>query len=139
MFSFESKFYRIACTIYKIVGTNLLFIMTSLLVVTIPASLSATVAVLKHTGTISIFKEYFIVLKKSLIKTIPLGVFNCFSILLIFQLTYGLMAKNLLVKLLILLVTLFVIVYNLNLYIYFDLKNNENLFIQFRNTFFIQL
>ncbi|MFG5618564.1 hypothetical protein ACFJW7_14260 [Enterococcus faecalis] len=134
MFGIESKFYRATIIIYKVVLTNFLFLFTSLLIVTIPASISALLYTLSGTDT-AVVGKYFNHFKKSLIKTIPLGLFNLFSFLTMLSLVSDFQSKSLLLRLLLIICCSFLTIYNVGIYLIQNETTERNYFLIFRNSF----
>lgn len=138
MFGIESKFYRATIIIYKVVLANLLFLLTSLLIITIPASISALLYTLSG-NDVSVVRKYLTHFKKSLLTTIPLGVFNVFTFFTIISLITGLQNRTLLASLLIIISSSFLVMYNLGIYFFQNQTKEKNYFFIFRNSFFLTI
>lgn len=138
MFGIESKFYRATIIIYKVVLANLLFLLTSLLIITIPASISALLYTLSG-NDVSVVRKYLTHFKKSLLTTIPLGLFNVFTFFTIISLITGLQNRTLLASLLIIISSSFLVMYNLGIYFFQNQTKEKNYFFIFRNSFFLTI
>lgn len=134
MFGIESKFYQATTVIYKVVFANLLFLITCLPIVTIPASISALLYTLSGEET-SVMRRYFKHFKDYFFKTIPLGFVNIFSFFTMLSILYGLQTKSLVMQLLLGIVCLFLLAYNINIYLFQNETNQKNYFWLFRNAF----
>lgn len=138
LFGIESKFYRATIIIYKVVLANLLFLLTSLLIITIPASISALLYTLSG-NDVSVVRKYLTHFKKSLLTTIPLGLFNVFTFFTIISLITGLQNRTLLASLLIIISSSFLVMYNLGIYFFQNRTKEKNYFFIFRNSFFLTI
>lgn len=117
MFRINSRFY-IACQwVYRLFTINVLFVITSFPMVTLGASMQAIISSLCLPIDQPYFSTYFKTFKKNIIQTIPFLVFNMFSILFVFLLNdwstndFGL---SLIIRWTFL---VFLLAYNVNLYI----------------------
>lgn len=137
MFSYESKFYAVTCFIYKMLVVNCLFIVTSLLIVTIPASLAATMTSLRNDRISGIASSYFRYFRQSFWESLPMGVFTVFSFLTMGQLSFGFFGQSFIMKAFILLACAFILGFNLELYAQYDEdKQEKKNLAYFRRTFY---
>lgn len=137
MFGIESRFYKISCLIYKFVVLNLLFLLTSLIVITIPAGFSALIQTLDSSEH-RLVRDYFKYFKQSILKTIPIGIFNIFSILSIYALLTRFIYVSLLIKLFLIISILFIFSYNILLYL-IQSEQYDTWMNLFRNTFLVTI
>lgn len=115
MFTIESKFYQFSRALYRMVLTNLLFVIVSLPIVTFPAAFAALVTTLSNENEYRIVYPYFRQVKKNLLRTVPLGLFNLFSILFYLSI-YQMVATSLFIRLILWVFVGFLFTYNINLY-----------------------
>ncbi|SFK30755.1 hypothetical protein [Marinilactibacillus psychrotolerans] len=140
MLALDGKFYHFCEWLYKIILVNTLFLISSLPIVTIGSSMNAMLRVLRHQDakTIGPYLCYF---KEMLLKTLPLGVFNLFSLM------FFLMIKNsvglyhsMIIQLFFLIFSAFLLTYNINIYLLqIELNEMKNYFTLFRITFIFSL
>lgn len=121
MFSIESKFYRLTIYIYHLVLVNFLFIVTSVLIVSLPASFLSLVATIKQIERPGIVKGYFRNFKRVFFQTIPLGLFNVFSVLFAISIQSIQIESSLFLKLIVSVFLFFLFSYNVNLYLILNL------------------
>ena len=115
MFTIESKFYQFSRALYRMVLTNSLFVIVSLPIVTFPAAFVALVTTLSNKNEYRIVYPYFRQVKKNLLRTVPLGLFNLFSILFYLSI-YQMVATSLFIRLILWVFVGFLFTYNINLY-----------------------
>lgn len=139
MFGIDSKFYKIATWIYRIMLTNILFLVAALPIITLAPALAALVNTLKHTEDPHILKPFFRYFKKNLWSSLPLGFFNVFSGVFMMGLMQSNLSGSLTLKLLLVVFGLFLGMYNLNLYLTQMSFNYNGYFDLFRMTFVITL
>lgn len=118
MFSIDSKFYRFTVQLSKIVWTNLLFTVLSVFILPIPAAFSSLVHLLNNENDSKI-SHFFTHMKESWQQTIPLGLFNLFSILFCLGIL-PILGKSLFAKFLFFIFGLFLLTYNIDLYVLQD-------------------
>lgn len=115
MFALDSKFYSFTVVVYRVVLTNVLFLMMSLPILTFAPAFSALVQTLRNEDT-KIISSYFGYFKESFAKTFPIGVFNLFSLFFYFSLNTIAVDHSLFLQLLMWVFSMFLISYNINLY-----------------------
>ncbi|MFC4710921.1 hypothetical protein ACWOEJ_07135 [Enterococcus eurekensis] len=136
MFSIESKFYRLTIYIYHLVLVNLLFLLTSILIISLPASFLALTKTMKEIENPGIIKTYFNYLKQDFIKVLPIGIFNLFSLMFGVSLQAISLQDSMFLKLVTLVFLFFLLSYNLNLYYIFGLSDEKiNYFELFQQSF----
>lgn len=113
----ESRFYAITVVIYRILTANLLFILASLPLVTIGASLSGMIAVLRDTDDQKYWSVFWQAFRTSFWYSLPLLFFSVMSGLFIQQFLGSVGKESLLMWGVRMLFTSFLICYNLNLYV----------------------
>lgn len=137
MFRINSRFYTACQWIYRLFIINLLFILTSLPVMTLGASMQATMNSLCLPIDQPCFLTFFKTFKENIFRTVPFFLFNMCSLLFIFSFnTYGIKEFGLLyvIKYIFL---IFLLAYNINLYIA-NLKIERSTYIEvFRMSFYI--
>lgn len=117
MFSIDSKFYTLSNYVYHLFLINILFLLTSLLIVSIPASITALVSTVRELNNPKIVSRYFQNLRKYWLKSLPLGIFNLFSILFVQTISQITISNSLFLRGVIYVFLIFLLSYNLNLYI----------------------
>jgi len=80
MFALESRFYRLCEIVFRMLVLNLLFLVVSFPIVTFPAAMRAVVDAYEHPEA-KLLSPFLKNSKSALLKTLPLGVFNLFSLL----------------------------------------------------------
>lgn len=140
MFALESKFYRFCEILYKIIVLNLLFLLTSLPIFTFATSFSAMMQVFRQEKP-QLIASYFHYFKKSLLKTLPIGVFNSFSFCFFLMLeTTVQTSDSLWLKFVFIIFSAFLVTYNLTIYlVQRDTKNLKDYFQLFRQAFGLSL
>lgn len=134
MFSLDSKFYRFTVQLAKIIWTNLIFSIVSLVIVTIPAAFSSLVHILIHASE-SNFSDFFKHLKKSFKTTVPLGLVTLFSLLFCLGIL-PMLSHSLFAKFIFFIFALFLVTYNINLYVLQDIGHyGKQYWLLFRESF----
>ena len=113
----ESRFYAITVIIYRVLVANLLFILASLPLVTVGASLSGMIAVLQDTEDQKYWSVFWRAFRMSFWYSLPPVFFRFMSALFIHQFLGSVGRESLLMWGVRMLFTSFLICYNLNLYV----------------------
>ncbi|WP_424684468.1 DUF624 domain-containing protein [Enterococcus sp.] len=117
MFALDSRFYRVTTWLYRVMVTNLLFIVVSLPLVTLAPAFSALVATLKDGENPHLVKPFLTAFKTNFWRSLPLGIFNLFSAVFMLGLLKSNLQGLLTLKLVLIVFGLFLLMYNLNLYL----------------------
>lgn len=139
MFSLSSKFYQICVKIYQLLLLNLLILAFSLPIVTIGAAISAGIKINLNEIELNIGQTYFNYFKENFRKTIPIFIFNCFSLMFILSLNSINLNGSYFFHFIKLIFISFVISYNINIYVLEIIFNKHPLFHLFQVTFLFTL
>lgn len=139
MFALSSKFYRFSTKLYQLICLNLLIVLVSLPIVTIGAGISAAIKTELEESTTGIWRPFFRFFKAGLIKTLPIVVFNLFSVFFIISLNNITLAGSVFLQLTKLLFISFIISYNVNAYVIEAIFDNQKMMTLFRLTFMFTL
>jgi uncharacterized membrane protein YesL len=134
LFALESKFYRFCEIGFRMIVLNIFFLIASFPIITVPAAISAVIAANESPET-KIYTFFWLHFRKVLLKTLPIGVFNIFSFYFgLASLRGALFSNFLFLKFLTIIVVLFLLSYNINLYI-LQVRGEQKLFYLFRDGF----
>lgn len=125
MFSIDSKFYTLTTYVYHLFIVNLLFILTSILVISIPTSFTALVATVRELNSPKIASRYFRNFKENAFKSIPIGIFNLFSILFVSALNQITISNSFFLRGMIYVFLIFLLAYNLTLYVILVMEKDQ--------------
>lgn len=135
MFSISSKFYTVSVRIYQLICLNFLLIVFSLPIVTVGAAFSATIQVDLAKHGVDIWRPFLTYFKQAFKQSLPLLLFNVFSLFFIISLnTVAFNGSNFL-HLIKLVFTSFIISYNINTYVIDSIFDGEKIMEVFRLTF----
>jgi len=137
MFSLDGKLYQLSVYMYSLLIANFWFLLTSILIVTIPTSFLALISVVSDVTAPNKTTRYFRAFKKNLFLTMPIGLFNFLSLLFIQTIHHITIFDSLFVKLTIYLFILFLVSYNINLSVSFFMLEIKKINYQFFNAVFV--
>lgn len=137
MFSLDGKMYQISVYIYHLLIANFLFLLTSLFIITIPASFVSLIIVVENLDRDEVVKRYMEALKKNFFLTVPIGIFNILSVLFLQTIQQITVVDSLFIRMIIYLFVLFLISYNITLSLVFVKKNNIKITISFFQETFV--
>lgn len=137
MFSIDSKFYTLTTYVYHLFIVNLLFLLTSILVFTIPSSFIALVATVRKLNSPKLISRYFQNLRKNAFSSIPIGMFNLLSILFVRTSDEIVISNSLFLRGMMYVFLVFLLTYNITLYVILVMEKEKITYYQLFQQSFI--
>lgn len=138
MFSIQGKLYQFCLIVYRLLCINFLFVVFSLPLFTIGASFQAMLQTVgKDQG--KLFPSFYQAFRESFWRSLPLLLFNAFSVLFFISLRAMNIGSSSFLNLLIIIFLSFILAYNVNLYLVASFISVKNMFYHFQATFYFTI